>query len=466
MLGVWIASGQAALNATEVARAVVLATTYKSVVLALSVGNETMVSWSFNKVPVSEMVGYITSVRSQITQPVTTDDNWAFFAKNIGEQDPKSVLNAIDFVAMHSYPLADSVYLPTKWNWQQTAIAANLRAAAMMDAAIGAAQQDFAAVRAYMASAGLANMPVVVGETGWKAIASGNENYRAHPVNQKMYFDRLNTWLAGSAAKPTSIFYFEAFDEPWKQADDKWGLFNVNRQARYAVQSLYPAGTWEAGTYTANDAVYFIPTASNGVITANRYAVFADVAVIGEAKPTETPLWVGWNSPATAYAGENTSTFAPSDGPKSMEITPAPLSWGWGMIAALVTTSDDLSLFAAAGRLNFSIKTTYPGKIEIGFLTGTTAAGSAYDVYLPIDPANNTYGYVNDGTWRTVSIPISAITPSGAMAYGMTDATKSKLDLTKVTNPLVIADRYATTGKATGFGNATKLYIDNVYWSK
>jgi hypothetical protein len=116
--------------------------------------------------------------------------------------------------------------------------------------------------------------------------------------------------------------------------------------------------------------------------------------------------------------------------------------------------------------LNFSIKTTYPGKLEFGFLTGTTTAGSAYDVYLAVDPANNTYGYVNDGTWRNVSIPISAITPRGAMAYGMTDPNKSKLDLTKVTNPLVIADRYANTGKSNNLNDRTKIYIDNVYWSK
>ena len=52
------------------------------------------------------------------------------------------------------------------------------------------------------------------------------------------------------------------------------------------------------------------------------------------------------------------------------------------------------------------------------------------------------------------------------MAYGMTDANKSKLDLTKVTNPLVIADRYEKTGKANNTNDRTKIYIDNVYWSK
>jgi exo-beta-1,3-glucanase (GH17 family) len=468
MLGVWIQSGNSTtINNAEIARAVALANTYRSIVLALSVGNETMVNWSFNAVPVATMVQFITTVRNQVTQPVTTDDNWAFFAKATGNQDPKAVLNAIDFVAMHTYPLADSIHDANKWNWQQTAVAANLRAAAMMDAALGAAQSDFAAVRANMDSLGLNSMPIVVGETGWKAIASGGENYRAHPVNQKMYFDRLTSWLGSSVtAKPKAIFYFEAFDEPWKQSDDSWGLFNVARKARYVVQSLYSNTVWEAGNFTVNDALYFIPTQSNGTVTASRYTVFADTLTTAEVKPTESILWVGWNSPATAYAGASTLGFAPNDGPNSLEITPAPTTWGWGLIAALQTTSDDLSLFATSGRLNFNVKTSYPGKIEVGFLTGTTAAGSAYDVYLSIDPANNSYGYLNDGNWHAVSIPINAITPFGAMAYGMTDASKSRLDLTKVTNPLVIADRYANTGKATNFGNTTKLYIDNVYWSK
>jgi hypothetical protein len=52
------------------------------------------------------------------------------------------------------------------------------------------------------------------------------------------------------------------------------------------------------------------------------------------------------------------------------------------------------------------------------------------------------------------------------MAYGMTDSTKSKLDLSKVTNPFVIADRYEKTGKSANTNDKTKIYIDNVYWSK
>ncbi len=459
MLGVYVASGNTTFSDAEVDRGIALAKAYPDIVLAVSVGNETMVSWSFNKIDPAQMKTYISRVRDAITQPVTTDDNWAFWAAA-----PNSILDVVDFAAVHTYALADSVFTPGSWDWQQTGVAANQRAAAMMNAALAKTRADFTAVRSYLDDKGFKNMPIVLGETGWKATASGGETFRAHPVNQKMFVDGLAAWMAGSAAKPTSIFYFEAFDEPWKGGDDKWGLFDVNRKARYVIQGLYPSSQWAAGSYTAADAVYYIPTTGNGTVTASRYSVYAEATTAGEARPTETPLWVGWNSPATAYAGEIISSSASTYAGHSLEITPSPESWGWGMIAALQTSAEDLSQFATAGNLNFSIRTTYPGSIEVGFLTGTVTEGSAYDVYMTLAPGQ--YGYQNDGAWHTVSIPISAITPHGAMAFGMTDPSKSRLDMSKVTNPFVIADRYAVTGKSANANVRVPLQVDAVYWSK
>ncbi|MBQ0936005.1 glycosyl hydrolase family 17 protein [Ideonella paludis] len=458
MLGVYVASGDDAFSKAEMARGVALANAYPDIVLAVSVGNETMVSWSFNKIAPETMAGYISTVRNQITQPVTTDDNWAFWASA-----PKIITDVVDFAAVHTYPLLDTIFSPDLWDWQQTSVPAASRAAAMMDAAIASAKKEYSAVRTYLDGRALTNMPIVIGETGWKAIPAGGETSRAHPVNQKMYFDRLTAWKAEAGA-PKNIFYFEAFDEPWKQGDDKWGLFNVNRQARYVVQGLYPQNLWEPGSYTAADALYYIPPVNNGPVTANRYTLYAEVAAAGEAKPSENGVFNAWENGSTAAYPEVSSTAAPGDGSKSIEITPTPLVWGWGLALGLPTTAEDLSNFGSTGRLNFSIKTTYPGKLEVGFLTGTTAGGSAYDVYLPL--SSGEYGYVNDGQWHEVSIPISAITPFGAMAFGMTDPAKSKLDLTKVTNPFVIADRYGVTGKAQGSAINTKIYIDKIYWSK
>ena len=470
--GVYIQNGDPTGNQAEVARGIALANTYPSIVATVSVGNENLVSWSSNAVTVASMVGYINAVRSSVTQPITCDDNWLFFS-GTDVNNPTPVLNVIDYVSMHTYPIIDSITAPGSWDWQQVSVPANQRAAAMMNASLAYATANFSAVRSNLDSSGFKDMPITIGETGWKAVATGGETQRASPVNQSMYLTLLGQWTGPSTtgAKPTAIFYFEAFDEPWKGSDDGWGLFDVSRKARWAIQSLYPSSDWEPGTYTLADAVYYIPTAGNPTITANRYTVYADVAVAGEAAPTQTPVWVGFNSPATAFSGQATSTFAPQDGPNSLQVTPAPQNatpmFGWGLIASLPSSSDDLSNFAATGHLNFSIKSTYPGKIQVGFLTGTTTASTNVQAYIVIDPATAQYGYQNDGNWHNVSIPLSAIIPNATPAYGQ--PASATLNLAQVTAPFVIADLYASTGKTTsvqGVGNTTTFFIDDIYWSK
>ena len=462
-LGVWIASGQEAFNQAEIERGVALAKEFAGTVLAVSVGNETMVSWSFNPVKPLDMARYIKSVRDRITQPVTTNDNWAFWAGA-----PALLLDEVDFVAMHTYPLADSVHNPGAWDWQQSSVAAASRATAMMDAALARSKADYAAVRSYLDAAGRKSRVIVIGETGWKAVPSGGEAQRAHPVNQKMMFDRLNAWSADVRAGgdgPKAIFWFAAFDEPWKGSDDKWGLFNALRQPRFAVQSKFPTSQWEPGAWAAKDALYYVPLVTSGPVVASRYTVLADIAAAGEASPAESLVWNAWENGTTASTLENTTTSDDSDPSRSFDIVPKAAVWGWGMTLAFSTRAEDLSQFnVASGRLNFSIRTTYPGKIEVGFLTGTASSASLYDVYLPI--ASGQYGYVNDGQWHRVSIPIADIVAKGAMAFGMNDPSKSRLDMTKVTNPFVIADRYGVTGKPQGTNSTTRITVDAIYWSK
>ena len=461
MLGVWIAPNQEAANQAEIDRGVALATQYAGTVLAVSVGNERMVSWQADKVPVADMVRYIGAVRQRVTQPVTTDDSWLFWSAA-----PTSVLEAVDFVAMHSYPLLDSVYDPTSWNWKQTSVPAAQRAEAMMDAALARSKADYAAVKAHLDARGHGSKPVVIGETGWKAVASGGESERAHPVNQKMMFDRLAAWSqqvkAGSVG-PRAIFWFEAFDEPWKGGDDKWGLFNVGRQARHVLQSRL-ANTaqtpWEAGSYVASDALYHVPLNAGGTVNANRYTVFAETVTVGEARPAVATAWNAWENGSTSAAADLPAADSP-DPSVAVRITPTPAAWGWGMALTLPASAEDLSQFAQ-GNLHFSIRTTYPGKIEVGFLTGTSSDATLYDVYRAI--ASGEYGYVNDGTWRQVSIPVADLVSRGAPAFGM--AGTVTLNLAQVTNPFVVADRYGVTGKVQGSNVTTPIDIDRVYWTR
>ena len=472
-------------NRAEVARTVVMANEFRTIVLAVSIGNETMVSWSFVPTDPRIMAAYISSVRSQITQPVTTDDNWAFFASA-----PKVITDVIDFASMHTYSELDSVFAASLWDWKQQAVAPASRATAMMNAAMEATKKDFAAVRGKLDRVGLSAMPITIGETGWNAVNVGALSFRAHPVNQKIYFQAIEAWaLAGRTGPgPANVFYFEAFDEPWKGNDDKWGLFNVARQARFVIQNLNPPGTvngsatWNYepvnavvnpplnfadgdGVYNTTDALFFIPLAANPVVTEQRYTGFANTpAAVTERNATATLAFNSFGG-TTAAVPPKAGSASPADGGIGIEISPTPASYGWGVVLNLTdaTKAEDLSNFVG-GTLNFSVQTTYPGKIEIGFSTGSSATTDSFDVWKPISPGQ--YGYNNDGTWHTVSIPIADLLPFGAQGFGMNNSPDAVLDLRKVTIPFVIVDRYNHTGKDQGSGITTKINIDAIFWAR
>ena len=447
-------------NDNELARTVTLANQYKNIVSAVSIGNETMVSWAFSPLAPAKVAGYITRVKGQISQPVTSDDNWAFYADSTGINDP--ILQVVDFVSIHTYPLIDTIYSPYLWDWKQKSVLPSARAQAMINAAIASATKEYTDVRTHLDSKNLASMPIVIGETGWKAENTGNLAFRAHPVNQKMYLDKLAAWAneGRTGSGPQAIFYFEAFDEPWKAADDKWGLFNVNRQARYAIQGLQPLGaTWvnEAGTYTDAAAVYwFAPSVGAAIDTTqySRYTLYADAATPGElvaANGTNPPTWNTWENTVSGTA--NVTGSGTADGPYAYELRPTPTTWGWGIsLGTDAKFASNLSQFASAGHLQFDIKTNaYPGKIEVGFQLNTPE-NEMVDAYLQL--SSGSYGYVNDGAWHHVSIPITHLVN---IAKANLTAGNS-VDLSMVISPFVIADRYGHTG-------LPNVYVDKIFVS-
>ncbi len=462
-------------NNEEMARCVALANSYPHIVKAVSVGNETMVTWSFVKVPTATMAVHIKKVRDQISQPVTTDDNWAFFAgySEDASYQASEVFAQIDFASIHSYPVLDIPYsdftdsdVRPDWDWKQLAVpqGASARAYAMMDAAVEKTKKDYATARAYLDSKGKTSLPIIIGETGWMSVdASGKGlfKFQAHPVNQKMYYDRLLAWgdATKSSSGPKGIVYFEAFDEPWKGSDDKWGLFNVDRQARFVIQAKNPASsTWvyepvlasdADRKYTDADALYFKPPVLAAALTANRYTIFADTITAGEVRPGL--VWDAFDG-STATRNENdATTFAPGDGPRSLSIAPKPLVYGWGLLYHSSTdVNENLSAFAATGRINFSIKTDYIGKLKIGVGTDTEDRSGA-EANLLLSPGD--YGYCNTGAWCAVSIPVSVFI-----------AVNPKLDLRYVLSRFIISDIYKDTGNAPG--QTRQLNIDAIYWSK
>ncbi|WP_291014642.1 glycosyl hydrolase family 17 protein [Hydrogenophaga sp.] len=442
-----------AANLRELDRAIALANDpkYRDVILTVSVGNENIVDFSADRIDPADMAVYIKYVRDRVTQPVTTDDNFQVFSNPI----PKAVLDQIDFVAIHAYPVIDTEFPNSSlyWDWKQLSVPAGpARATAMMDASIVELKKQFQATRDALNSVGLSRMPIAITETGWKARITGNQAFRAHPVNQKMYFQRLETWRQESRLSgmgPVNIFYFEAFDEPWKLSDDGWGLFNKDRQARYVIQNLYPQNIWENATLTDADAVYFVPPTINPAFAGNAFTLYSDAPGASLIAGYNLDAFDGFTAPRNL--ADTTIAAAPGDGAVSMRITPAPAGYGWGLLYNPQTggTTQNLSAFSA---VNVWINTFYEGRIEIGVST-LDVDGNGQEAFVQI--GNGQYGYCNTGAWCRVSIPLQAFL-----------AVNPRLDFRLVVNPFYIADRYSFTGKTSGADIRTPLNIDGISWTR
>ena len=235
---------QSTINDSQIATAIQLANTYSNVA-TVSVGNETSFFAAF--MPLDCLEGYIIETRSNISQPVTADDDYTFYAGLFGRL-PDSILRQIDFVAIHMYPFTNY----QQWDWQQLGVPAGpLRAEAMMNAAFAKAQDNFSRVSdyPYRSSSGQVvsigeSLPIVIGETGWKWRQTNNaqeiELYTANPVNAKWYSDLMRSWER-TPGGPETMMLFVSFDEQWKGTDDGWGFWDQSRNPLYALCDT-PAG--------------------------------------------------------------------------------------------------------------------------------------------------------------------------------------------------------------------------------
>ena len=440
-------------NQVELDAQIRLANAFTDVVVAVSVGNEKLVEWSTNRMEPAVLAAYLRKVRAAVPQPVTTNDNWLYWSKV-----DSVIAQTIDYAAVHVYPFLDTFYDPTRYDWRQKSVPDAQRAQAMIDATIAEARKQFEGARAGLNRIGLTSIPMVIGETGWAAVdTAGGPSlaFRAHPVNQKMYFDALQQWAQQGRLDvqgPKSIFFFQAFDEPWKQGDDGWGLFNAQRQARYTVQSLGTCGvTWacEPGTYTAADAVKWVAPDLNPPVAASRYTLFADTVVPGE----ELAAGLRWDPFATTGYADVAEGVASPDGGVHLRVTPNPVDFGWGLFRYSSSgVLANLSEFAN-GTLNFQVRSDgYPGRLEIGISTDTDDR-DVQEAFLQIAPGD--YGYCNSNNWCQVSIPVSAFL-----------AVNPRLDLRYVNFRFIVADRFSFTGKPLNLTGLPVLRIDGLHWSR
>jgi exo-beta-1,3-glucanase (GH17 family) len=195
-------------NVAEVQRGIELARQFDDIVVAVNVGNEALVDWNDHMVPLENVIAYVQQVKAAIDQPVTVADNYEWWIR-----DGAPLAAVLDFIGVHTYPA-----------WEEKTI----------DEALAYTIENIDRVRA-----ALPDKPIAILEAGWAttAIEFGD---RASESNQARYYIELGEW---AEATNISVFFFEAFDEPWKGnpdnllgAEKHWGLFYVDRTPKEVLR--------------------------------------------------------------------------------------------------------------------------------------------------------------------------------------------------------------------------------------
>jgi exo-beta-1,3-glucanase (GH17 family) len=196
-------------NAAELQRGIDLARRFEDVVVAVNVGNEALVDWNDHMVPLADVIDYVRRVKESINQPVTVADNYLWWIRDGGP-----LAAEVDFLGVHTYPV-----------WEDKTI----------DDGLSYTIENIRGVRA-----ALPGKPIAVLEAGWATVASEFGD-RASEANQTRYYNELKRW---ADTTNTIVFFFEAFDEPWKGdpdnplgAEKHWGLFTVDRMPKQAMQA-------------------------------------------------------------------------------------------------------------------------------------------------------------------------------------------------------------------------------------
>ena len=180
---------------------------------------------------------------------ITSSDNFASWGGGSNEyhvEELTKLIHAVDFVSMHTYPMHDTYYNPVFWGSFQEE--KNLTKIEKIDLAMLRAKEyavyQYNSVKAFVKSVG-ANKPIHIGETGWASLSNkhyGNTGSKAtDEYKQAMYYQLIRDW---TKKQNMSCFYFEAFDEQWKDAQNEFGsenhfgLINLKNEAKFALWSL------------------------------------------------------------------------------------------------------------------------------------------------------------------------------------------------------------------------------------
>ena len=458
MLGVWIdclgawtdepdhGAEDEINNRAEIDAAVNLATRYPDIVKVIAVGNEAMVHWAGSYFVGPEVilkwVNYLQGLKSGGQLPgdlwITSSDNFASWGGGedaYHKEELVALMEAVDYISMHTYPFHDSHYNPDYWLGPADEVGFSdlERIGAAMMRARDYAISQYRAVEAHMASVGV-DKPLHIGETGWATTCGfsyGPSGSRAaDEYKQKLFYDLMREW---TDEEGISCFFFEAFDEPWKDSgnplgsENYFGLFDVEGRAKYVLWDMVDEGRFENLTRGDN----FITKSYGGKInrlmeevhvppsvidpSSNRTSKVNESRETGEAVSEDLYLVLhGDPDVGTNYSYPSMRLkLNPWEGSCSMELVEASLMkintgsdrW-WGCALEVEGGSgENLSRFQD-GTLNFEIKGNTAATFQLGFQTGLFSRGDQTNNFVLFGMGEE-FNLSNE--WVFHSIPMSKL---------------------------------------------------------
>jgi exo-beta-1,3-glucanase (GH17 family) len=254
-------------NAIEIAEAVRLTNEYPEIIKIIAVGNEAMVKWaaSYYVTPniILKWVNHLQNLKSEGKLNkniwITSSDNFASWGGGDAEyhvEDLNQLIKAVDYISMHTYPMHDTHYNPVFWGTKENEehLSQKEQINLSMLRARNYAISQYNGVVSYMKSLGV-NKPVHIGETGWATMCNdhyGNSGSRAtDEYKSASYYNLMREW---SNKEGISLFYFEAFDEQWKDSgnplgsENHFGLINLQSQAKYVLWEMVDKGVFKGLT--------------------------------------------------------------------------------------------------------------------------------------------------------------------------------------------------------------------------
>lgn len=200
-LGLWLEKDPAK-NAAEIARAVKLLAMRPTAVTRLYVGNETLLRGDLTP---AQLIAYIAAVRKALPKDlkveITTAEPWHRWlaVPELG--------SAVDVIGAHIFPSHDGV-------------------------PIDFGMKDFEERYAALTKA-FPGKRILVSETGWPLAGAQYQAAAPSPANAATF---VRAFLREAEARKFDYSLVEAFDQPWKAADENgamWGLLTDDGKPKF-----------------------------------------------------------------------------------------------------------------------------------------------------------------------------------------------------------------------------------------